>query len=33
MNNIKRAKQVLDIEASAIKDLKPKIGKNFGKKP
>ena len=31
MNNIKRAKQVLDIEASAIKDLKPKIGKNFEK--
>ncbi len=31
MNNIKRAKQVLDIEAEAIKDLKPNIGKNFEK--
>ncbi|MFH1199305.1 MAG: KpsF/GutQ family sugar-phosphate isomerase [Candidatus Omnitrophota bacterium] len=29
MNSIKRAKEVLDIEAQAIKDLKPRIGKDF----
>src|SRR5512136_1602487 len=29
MNSIKRAKEVLEIEAEAIKRLKPKIGKNF----
>jgi len=29
MNTIKRAKEVLDIEAAAIKDLKHRIGKNF----
>ena len=29
MNLIKRAKEVLDIEAEAIKGLKPKIDKNF----
>jgi len=31
INAIKRAREVLDIEAGAIKDLKPKIGKNFEK--
>jgi len=29
MNTLKRAKEVLDIEAAAIKDLKSRIGKNF----
>ena len=29
MNSIKRAKEVLDIEAEAIKNLKPRIGRNF----
>ncbi len=31
MKIIQRAKEVLDIEAAAIKDLKPRIGKNFEK--
>ena len=31
INAIKRAREVLDIEAGAIKDLKSKIGKNFEK--
>jgi arabinose-5-phosphate isomerase len=31
INSIKRAKEVLDIEAQAIKDLKSRIGKNFEK--
>ncbi len=31
INVLKRAKEVLDIEAEAIKDLKPRIGKNFEK--
>jgi arabinose-5-phosphate isomerase len=31
INVIKRAKEVLDIEASAVKDLRFKIGKNFEK--
>jgi arabinose-5-phosphate isomerase len=31
INCIKRAREVLEIEARAIKDLKPRIGKNFGK--
>ena len=31
MNSIKRAREVLEIEAQAIKDLRPRIGKNFEK--
>jgi len=31
MNSIKRAREVLEIEAQAIKDLKARIGKNFEK--
>lgn len=31
INILKRAKEVLDTEAKAIKDLKPRIGKNFSK--
>ena len=31
MNTIKRAKEVLEIEAAAIKNLKPRIGHNFTK--
>jgi len=31
INIIKRAKEVLDIEAGAVNDLKPRIGKNFEK--
>ncbi len=31
MNVLKRAKEVLDIEAEAVKALKPRIGKNFEK--
>lgn len=31
INVIKRAKEVLDIEAGAIRDLKRRIGRNFGK--
>ncbi len=31
MNSIKRAKEVLEIEAEAIKDLRPRIGKDFEK--
>jgi len=31
INVIKRAREVLDIEAQAVKDLKPRLGKNFEK--
>lgn len=31
MNSVKRAKEVLEIEAQAIKDLRPRMGKNFEK--
>lgn len=31
INSVKRAKEVLGIEAEAIKDLRPRIGKDFEK--